>query len=228
MRLSTFLAGASGLLVVGLLGFRIVNLEQQVNQLAKQLGPAPEATGAPAVANAPATVGQTTRALEDRVASLEKRLESLSKTRSAPISVAGPGANNLQQEEAILSVIERENSRIRDVQLEWHKARWLETRKQQLALFASQLNLQPAQSAELFRALEEELNSMTDVMRRPTFAEEPDQVAADWQKIITETDKRAKATLSPEQFAWWQQGRIFERKTLWPWLPDNSQETAQR
>jgi hypothetical protein len=230
MRLSPFVAGVSALFVVVFLGFRLVDLEQQVARLEAKRGAAePHALGATSSQRGPGL--DSSQALEARISQLEERLDSLTAVAKGHVeaaSSADPGRGKLLREEAILSVVERENSRIRDVQLEFHKGRWLETRKQQLQLFAAQLKLQPTQSAELYNALEDELNEMADVMRRPTFAEEPDQVAADWEKILATTDSRARTTLSPEQFAWWQQGRLFERKVLWPWLPDTAQETAQR
>jgi BMFP domain-containing protein YqiC/HAMP domain-containing protein len=234
MRLSTFLAGVSAFVVLVFLGFRLVDLEQQIARLeAKHGGAEPQAFGSTISHRANGL--DTSQALEARISALEERLASRStvtgnrgSAEAASAYSADPGRGKLLRDEAILSVVERENSRIRDVQLEFHKGRWLETRKQQLQLFAAQLRLQPTQSDELYSALENELNEMADVMRRPTFAEEPDQVAADWEKILATTDDRARTTLSPEQFAWWQQGRRFERKVLWPWLPDPAQETAQR
>jgi hypothetical protein len=136
--------------------------------------------------------------------------------------------DRLRQEQAILSVVERENGRIRDVQLEWHKARWLETRKQQLAAFAFSQKLEPAQSVKLYDAIEGELTGLVEIMKRPSFAEEPDQVANDWLNVLGETDQRAQKLLTPQQYQTWLQGRLFERKVLWPWLPDSPSETAQR
>lgn len=229
MRLSTFLLGASGLVVLGVLGFRILDLEQRVDLLASQLSKVSPSEAAVPSAAAKPTAAVLTRSsdLEKRLAVLEQQVSTLaSAEQTLPRLMGDVGGDALRREEAILSVVERENSRIRDVQLEWHKARWLETRKEQLTLFAAQLKLEPRQVADLYRALEDELDGLADVMRRPNFAEEPDQVASDWEKILSSTDKRAQATLTPEQYRWWQQGRLFERKVLWPWLPQGEQ-TAQ-
>ena len=125
----------------------------------------------------------------------------------------------MPQEQTILSVVERENSRIRDVQLEWHRARWLETRDQQLAAFATSMHLQPDQTTALRSVLEHELNEMVSVLKRPGLAEDPDQAAADWQAVLSKTDQRALGVLTPEQQQVWVQVRQFERNVLWPWLP---------
>ena len=77
-------------------------------------------------------------------------------------------------------------------------------------------------------ALENELNGLADVMKRPSFGEEPDQAASDWLNILGDTDRKAQQALSPGQYQTWLQGRFFERKVLWPWLPDATPETAQK
>lgn len=226
MRLSWFLIGAALLVAYGLLGFRIIDLEQRVEVLSAQnnpQAPEPNPAGKPSATSAAATVPKD---LESRLQSIERRLTMLESFKSG-LSIPGSpvGEDRLKQEQAILSVVERENSRIREVQLEWHKARWLETRKQQLAAFAYTQQLEPAQTAKVYEALESELNRLAEVMKRPAFAEDPDQAASDWLKILGETDQRAHDVLTPAQYQTWVIGRLFERRVIWPWLPE--QETAQ-
>jgi hypothetical protein len=232
MRTSAFLAGAGAIVAFGFLGFRILDLEQQLSALNDRLEHEHEAhderprTPLPAASS---SVAVSPTDYEARLRLLEQRLEAVADHKqAAPVQTGNLGADRLKQEQAILSVMERENSRIREVQLEWHKARWLETRRQQLAGFAFSQRLEPEQSGKLYDALEHELDSLADVMKRPSFAEEPDQVASDWLKILNETDQRAQQTLAPAQYQTWLQGRLFERKVLWPWLPDAPPETAQR
>jgi hypothetical protein len=165
---------------------------------------------------------------EARLRTIEQRTSMLENLKQGlPMPNNAIGEDKLKQEQAILSVVERENSRIREVQLEWHKARWLETRKQQLAAFAYSQKLEPAQTTYLYDAVEHELNGLADVMKRPSFVEEPDQAAADWLNILGETDRRAQGVLTPAQYQTWAQGRLFERKVLWPWLPDAPAQSAQ-
>jgi hypothetical protein len=227
MRPSTLLASAGVLLAFGLLGFRIFDLEQRLALLTARSEEAESAhaeerrevtnQGAP-----PKDYDARLRAIEQSIAALENMRAGL------PMPTGNIGENRLKQEQAILSVVEQENSRIREVQLEWHKARWLETRKQQLAAFAFSQKLEPAQSTHLYEALESELNGLADVMKRPSFVEEPDQAATDWLNILGETDRQAQGTLTPAQYQTWTQGRLFERKVLWPWLPDAHPESAQK
>jgi hypothetical protein len=228
MRLSYFLAGVSVLVAFGFLGFRILDLEQRLAVLTQRSDEDERQAHASEPRKVAIDTAVPSKDYETRLRTIEQRiamLESLKQALPMPNSALGEG--RLKQEEAILSVMERENSRVREVQLEWHKARWLETRKQQLAGFAYQQNLEPAQTTRLYEALERELDGLADVMKRPSFAEEPDQVASDWLKILGDTDHQAQEALSPAQYQAWSQGRLFERKVLWPWLPDDQNQTAK-
>jgi hypothetical protein len=228
MRLGTYLAAAGVLVGFGLLAFRIIDLEQRVAVLTADAGTRsldPIPTTQPIAATGAAT---STKDYEARLRTIEQQLSMLATLKQGmPMPNNSIGEDRLKQEQEILSVVERENSRIREVQLEWHKSRWLETRKQQLAAFAYAQQLDPPQTTRIYEALEHELDGLADVMKRPTSAEDPDQVVSDWLKILGETDKSAQGILSPAQYQTWVQGRSFERKVLWPWLPDQPAQTAQ-
>ena len=225
MRLGTFLASAGVLFAFGVVGFRIIDLEQRLAALTardeRREPKHPEARAATSGAPLPTTD------YEARLRAIEKRISTIENFKLGNPMPSGMGEDRLKQEQAILSVMERENSRIREVQLEWHKARWLETRKQQLAAFAYSQQLQPAQTTRIYEALERELDGLAEVMKRPTFAEDPDQVASDWLRVLGQTDQQAQEVLSPDQYQTWVQGRLFERRVLWPWLPDGAQESVQ-
>jgi hypothetical protein len=230
MRFRSFVAGAAVLVVLGVLGFRILDLEQRVALLSEANKRQDADNAAPTTAQ-PASSGSnaSNKDIEARLRTIEQRISALENMKQGLATPSGNmNEDRLRQEQAILSVVERENGRIRDVQLEWHKARWLETRKQQLAAFAFSQKLEPAQSVKLYDAIEGELSGLVDIMKRPSFAEDPDQVANDWLNVLGETDKRAQQLLAPAQYQTWLQGRLFERKVLWPWLPDSPSETAQR
>lgn len=229
MQFRSFLVGAAVLVVLGVLGFRILDLEQRVALLSDAKHQEPDEPAPSAGLAASSGSVSAAKTMDARLRSIEQRLGALENLKQSVATASGEmGENRLKQEQAILSVVERENSRIRDVQLEWHKARWLETRKQQLAGFAFSQKLEPGQSVKLYDALEGELNGLVEIMKRPSFAEEPDQVANDWLNVLGQTDQRAQELLTPPQYQTWLQGRLFERKVLWPWLPESASETAQR
>jgi hypothetical protein len=121
----------------------------------------------------------------------------------------------------VLSIVERENNRIKDVQLEWNRSRWLDTRDAQLLSFSKQYGLTTEQTAGLQKAMQQEIDGMIELLRRPDLLDDPDGTAADWQSKLEATDARAKQLLNPAQLGAWNQGRVFERKLLWPWLPSN-------
>jgi hypothetical protein len=227
MRLGTFLASAGVLFALGVVGFRIIDLEQRLAVLAAHDDRREADAARPEQPTAAGSPTSSTRDYEARFRALEQRVANLENRGQNWPMPSGVGEDRMKQEQAILSVVERENSRIREVQLEWHKARWLETRKQQLAAFAYSQQLQPAQTTHIYEALERELDGLAEVMKRPTFAEDPDQVASDWLKVLGQTDQQAQDVLSPTQYQTWVQGRLFERKVLWPWLPDSAPQSAQ-
>jgi hypothetical protein len=230
MSFRSFLVGAAVLVVLGVLGFRILDLEQRVALLSEANKREESDSGAPSAAQTAAGNSiAAAKTIETRLRTIEQRISALENMKQGLATPSGNmSEDRLRQEQAILSVVERENGRIRDVQLEWHKARWLETRKQQLAAFAYSQNLQPAQSTKLYDAIESELDGLVTIMKQPSFAEEPDQVANDWLNVLGKTDQRAQELLTTAQYQTWLQGRFFERKILWPWLPDTRPETAQR
>ena len=227
MRFVTVLASAGVLFAFGVVGFRLIDLEQRLATLTAHEG----GREAESKRAEPPSAAMHTPILEKdyeaRLRAIEQRIANLENFKQGIPMPSGVGEDRLRQEQAILSVVERENSRIREVQLEWHKARWLETRKQQLAAFAYSQQLQPAQTTHIYEALERELDGLAEVMKRPTFAEDPDQGASDWLKVLDQTDQQAQEVLSPVQYQTWVQGRLFERKVLWPWLPDAPPQSAQ-
>jgi hypothetical protein len=223
MPLRTFIAGALVVSCFGLLGFRILDLEQRVAALSAQLGEAPATSGAEVRAIASSGARTT---CDQRLDALERRLARANTSPTRNPGEGKQGAVDAHDEAAILSVVERENSRIRDVQLEFSRSRWLEARDGQLAAFASMLQLQTPQIRELRSVLEREVDHMVETLKRPGIAEDPDQFASDWNALLSETDRGAERVLTPEQMLWWNQARGFERQTLWPWLPKDA--TAQR
>jgi hypothetical protein len=220
MRIRTFMAAALLVALLGFLGFRIIDLEQRVAALGQAMGTVPEATATQPdkrrdAAGSNLGYGPRLAALEKRVDAIQANVRSLEKA-------TGTGAGSQQDDKEILSVVERENSRLRDVQLEWHRSRWLETRETQLMIFARQYHLSGEQTATLQKSLEQEVDSMVELLRRPALLEDPDQAASDWQAMLDQTDRAAKQVLAPEQMGAWSQARAFERQVLWPWLPNNT------
>jgi hypothetical protein len=49
--------------------------------------------------------------------------------------------------------------------------------------------------------------------------ENPEQMAADWNAVLRDTDRAATGVLDPQQVPAWSMARTIERRVLWPWLP---------
>jgi hypothetical protein len=218
MRTGVFIGVALFVAVIGYLGFRILDLEQRVAALALQLDSAP-AEPDPLSAPAGGLTGTSKPGYEQRLLALEQRLSELKSQRRAepPESFR----RDEQTEKGILSVVERENQRIRDVQLEFHRAHWVDQRNAALILFAQGQGLSADQTTELQKLLVDEIDSAVTLLRKGTMLEDPDQAAIDWQAMLDETDAKARNHLKPEQRAAWNEQRANERRFLWPWLPNN-------
>jgi hypothetical protein len=227
MRMGTFMAAAALVAIIGFLGFRILDLEQRVAGVTHQLGSAPSepevATSGADAGPHPSSTVVAAGGYEQRLRALEKRVQEL-QASIKKLDKIGASTDPVQADKEILSVIERESSRLRDVQLEWHRQRWVEARETQLSLFARQFGLSPQQTESLHKVLDHEVDEMVKQLRRPTLLEDPDQGASDWQAMLDETDREAQKILTPAQRAAWDQGRTFERKFLWPWLPNNGKK----
>ena len=220
MQMRIFTAAAILVAVLGFLGFRIVDLEQRVAALSRQL----DGSKSSDADHDGTDAGVSGVGYEPRLAALEKRVEGIKANMHSLEKAAGVGISlppGPHADKQILSVIERENNRVRDVQLEWSRARWLDTRQEQLTSFASQNKLSTTQTAELQKTLEHEVDTMVEVLRRPNLMEDPDSASSDWQALLDATDQAAAKVLTPEQLSNWNLARAIERKLLWPWLPSN-------
>jgi hypothetical protein len=218
MRTRTFIAAAALVAFLGYLSFRIVDLEGRVANLTRQLGAAPEATQVqPSHTDTRLSAAAPPQGYLQRLAALEKQIQALKVERQHVDKAGGQGLDD----KAILSVVERENNRVKDVQLEWNRARWLENRDEQLTVFSKTYGLTPEQTSNLQKAMRAEVDTMVELLRRPCLLDDPDQAASDWQGMLDATDKAAKQVLNPAQLGAWNQARGFERRLLWPWLPNN-------
>jgi hypothetical protein len=213
------MAAAALVAFLGYLGFRIVDLEGRVANLTRQLGAAPnsapEQTSHTDVHSSAAAAAP--QGFAQRLAALEQHVQALRLERQRVEKPQGPALDDKE----ILSVVERENNRVKDVQLEWNRARWIENRDEQLTAFSKTYGLTPEQTANLQKAMRTEVDTMVELLRRPGLLDDPDQAASDWQNMLDTTDKSAKQVLNPAQLGAWNQVRTFERRLLWPWLPNN-------
>jgi hypothetical protein len=198
--------------------YRIARLEQRLDTLNAKLGqpePTPIAgSGPPKPASGHE---QRLAALESDLRSLRDDMRTLEQAVSAPPSTLAPGSD-----QQILSVVGREQERIRDRQLEFHRTRWVGWRESALGSFSARNNLAPVQTEELRKLLTSEVDQMIEILRRPDSAENPEKATKDWVAMLRQTDEAARSVLDPAQRSSWDAERAVERHVLWPWLPEIS------
>jgi len=219
----SLIVAALCVVVLGVLAYRVVAIERRTEALREQLeGPAPAAAAAPGAsvthtAGADASQAQRLKALEEGVAEARTTLSRIKFVMTEGVTMPNP-----RTEQEILAVVQREDARVRNAQLEWSHTRWQAAREAQLDQFALHNALSGQQTAELKKSLTREVDAMVDVLRRPGLFEDPEKTAVDWQALLDETDQTAARVLNPAQLDVWKQVREFERKLLWPWLPKNA------
>ena len=220
MSLRSFFIVAPLVVVLAFLGYRVVDLQHDVDVLKRQVRELKVArTRADDTA---ASASTSSYVQEQRITALEQRTAGL-KNDAKGLLGAGAAMPDPKADAKILSVVERENSRLRDIHLEWSRPRWIELRDAELKDFARKNNLSEAQTASVKNALEREVDAMIAVMKRPNVLEDPDSLIHDWQGLLEDTDASVRRVLNPAQLAVWDQVRVFERKVFWPWL-DSAQK----
>jgi hypothetical protein len=219
MKLTTFILGAAALVLFGWLGFRILDLERRVSHLSEQLGTASADAMPAATTSEHVTVVNTTpQGYEQRLRALEERLDKLASAQSSLARMTGKDGH-ADADNQILSVIEREGNRIRDVQIEYHRPRWIEARDAQVDAFAQATHMTGQQTQILKGVVEREVEDFVAVLKKPDLMEDPDGATTAWQAALDKTNDTAHKLLTPPQAALWDQARLFERQLLWPWLP---------
>jgi hypothetical protein len=209
--------------LAGYFGYRQWTLERRLDELARQLGaaqsgetvsaqaPAPsEGAIAPA---APSSYAERVHALETGLASARADIRSLEK---ATADLPEKGATDQQ----ILSVMKEQGAKVMEKQLSYHRDRWLEQREIALNAFVKRLDIDQRQSDQLWGLLAGEIDKMIDLLKKPESFEDPERAANEWKRMLLETDGAAHKVLDPQKAAAWDQQRLMERKTLWPWLPE--------
>jgi hypothetical protein len=214
MRSWAMIAGAVA--VCGYLGYRVVSLERRLDAVAARLGAAGGSARA-AAAGSPDGHEQRLSWLERDVRALRDDLSTLEEATGKETAVAAQAQEGGEQR--ILSVVERQQKRIRDKQLEFHRSRWLEWRQSALEEFAEKHGLTPWQVEQVQRLLTAEVDSLAEILRRPDVLENPEGASEDWLAVLEATDTAARRLLNPTQIPAWDVARTVERRVLWPWLP---------
>jgi len=212
-------------LCVGYLAMQVHSLSQRVDGLRAQLGaPAPSGddAGHPPAGGDTKPADAAKSGHEQRLAKLEAEQKSLrADLRTLEEATADTFAVPDADPKQVLNIVGQEATRIRDRQLDFQRSRWLKWRSATLDQFARAYGLSEEQSSQIDDLLTSETDRLVDVMRQPHAAENPEQVATDWATVLHDTDVAAHGILDPQQIGPWDSARAFERRVLWPWLPED-------
>lgn len=207
----------TGILVIAsfaYLGYRVLSLETRVASLAKELGVSARTPAAGAQSAVPE------ESQKSRLAAMDHELKSLrDDLRTLEEATGNVPTIETGADQRILSVVDREQTRLRDRQLEFHRSRWLKLREESLELFAEKHGLSQRQVDQLYEILVDEVDRMTELMRGKDMQEDPEKSSSELLALLEQTDRSAYRILAPSQVEPWDTARIIERRVLWPWLP---------
>ena len=215
------------------LGFRVSDLERKLAE--RKAGtpadgkatPWPEERGGPVAGVAgparPASIEARLDTIEDDLAHMQEEYAEIDEQLAGGTTQGSGGAVD---ENRILDVVTKAQTRVRDRQLEFHGAQWRKARSAMLSDFASRNNLEGWQVEELKTAIDEEIDEAVALLAKPESAENPELVAVEWQKRLNATDVEAMRVLTGPAAEAWMAARMFERQLLWPWLPSLQPQAA--
>lgn len=216
------------------LGIRVTDLERRLagdkpGAAVTGATPWPAERGGPVAGAAgpaqPASVEARLDTIEDDLAHMQEEYAELDEQLSGSTAEGGGGGG--VDENRILDVVTRAQTRVRERQLDFHGTQWRKTRAAVLADFAEKHRLESWQVEDLKRVMDEEVEEAVVLLARPESAENPEQMAVEWQKRLNETDVEAMRVLTGPAAEAWMAGRMFERQLLWPWLPSLQPPAAQ-
>jgi len=204
---------------------RLRVLERATRLQGQQAGSGAEAGGAPAQSDPQAAPGLANaadaqarlRSVATEVERLREDLKSLEKATAQSATLQD--LDQVAGEDRILSVVEREQNRVRDKQLEFQRDRWIEFREEAVADFTRRAQLNPDQSFAVKQALAREVDAMVSLLKRNDLMEDPELAARTWRETLDGTDLAVEDVLDERQYESWIAARQMERRVLFPWLP---------
>ena len=127
-------------------------------------------------------------------------------------------ATRSRQAQRILEVVEREQARVADEHLAYHKERWLESRDLALKQFDDAVGLTTIQYDRLQPLLHGEVERMAEMLKDERYRDDPAAFSEEWDATLEKTDLAVRSILTARQREAWEEARAVERALLFPWL----------
>ena len=213
------------LLPIGYLAMRVSALDSGVRRLEDAVAGL-ESAEPQAAASLPAPVGRHATGISGDHGGLAAQAAEASEV-TAP--VPGPSARageprapsvatRSRQAQRILEVVEREQARVADEHLAYHKERWLESRDLALKQFDDAVGLTTIQYDRLQPLLHGEVERMAEMLKDERYRDDPAAFAEEWDATLEKTDLAVRSILTARQREAWEEARAVERAFLFPWL----------
>jgi hypothetical protein len=121
--------------------------------------------------------------------------------------------------EKVLSVINSEVQRIRDIQLKRNRDSLVKYRKAAVREFAIKQGLTAGQESALQTILEDEVDKMVEILRDVNWENAPPTFMAEWTAMLAQTNDKIQDILNADQMSMYLYLRHLELQAMQGWLP---------
>lgn len=119
----------------------------------------------------------------------------------------------------VLSVIQTEVERIKNIQLKRNRDALVKYRKSVVREFAIKQGLTAGQESAIQTILEDEVDKMVELLADIKWENAPTNFATDWAAMLAQTNDKVQDILSADQMSIFLYLRHLEQQAMQPWLP---------
>lgn len=119
----------------------------------------------------------------------------------------------------VLTVINSEVQRIRDIQLKRNRDALVRYRKAAVREFAIKQGLTAGQESAIQTILEDEVDKMVEILRDVNWEDAPPNFMAEWTAMLAQTNDKVQDILNADQMSIFLYLRHLEQQAMQSWLP---------
>lgn len=119
----------------------------------------------------------------------------------------------------VLSVIETEVERVKDLQLKRNRDALIKYRKAAVREFAIKQGLTAGQESAIQTILEDEVDKMVELLADVNWENAQPAFAAEWAAMLAQTNDKVQDILNADQMSIFLYLRHLEQSAMQPWLP---------